>query len=332
METNKLQKNRKIISNILSYSLIGLLFLIVTMSLIYKTTDQPFYFYNLRYDVVLTDSMSRKNEEHLDFLKGHNDQIQAFDFVVSEKITDDTKLDVYDIVIFNNPSIGTDMHRIVNVENVGDTFELDYIKRDRIANYDVFKFSELSSSIFLKTAYSFTDIEIVTYSETPFEEDEFHFMVNNVPIEVEATYQESNSTLYRNTIKYHRNSKSPATFTITKRSYEFNSYFESIKLYRGSKHCLITPKVINGQEKQMYMDNISQKYLIRGDKAKTDDGWYTREQIQSKVIRVLPKFGYVARFLSSPYGAIMIIGLACIPIIYWMIFDKKEKKTDENKK
>ena len=332
MNKEKLIKSRKIVSNVLSFSLIGFLFLVVIISLIYKSTKKPFYFFNTRYDVVLTDSMSVKNPEHADFLKGHNDQIQAFDFVVSEKVTDNTKLNVYDIVVFDNPDIGIDMHRIIDIENVGDTFELNNLSKDTINTHDVFKFHELDSSIFLKTAFTFSKIEVVTYSTEPYDPSEYYININNNEVQVEVSTH-IYAGYYVNYLTYDRNSLSPATFSITKKSYEFYSSFASIKLYGGKKQCLITPDLVKEVDQQELMLNTSQKYKIRGDKAKTDDGWYTRDKIQSKVVKVIPKFGYVARFLSSPYGTILILGIALIPILYWVIFDTKgKKKKDEQQK
>ena len=49
---------------------------------------------------------------------------------------------------------------------------------------------------------------------------------------------------------------------------------------------------------------------------------------------VMPKLGFAMRFLSSPYGAIMIIGLMFIPIVYWIFlkkkFDKEKKEAEKD--
>ena len=331
MTKEKLIKSRKIVNNILSYSLIGFLFLVVTISLIYKATNKPFYFFNTRYDVVLTDSMSVKNSEHTDFLEGHDNQIQAFDFVVSEKVTDNTKLDVYDIVVFDHPTIGTDMHRIIEVQDVGDTFELNKLEKTNFNSHDTFRFTAPGSSIFMSTTLQFSRIEAVTYSLEPYSDSEYYFNINNSEVNMTVS-SELLGGYYKNTLSFNRNSLAPATFSITKKSYEFVSYFASIRLFGGPTECNITSDKLTEEESQSLMLNISQKYKIRGDKAKTDDGWYTRSQIQSKVVNVIPKFGYIARFLSSPYGTILILGIAMIPILYWIIFDSKDKKKDEKQK
>lgn len=324
-------KSRKIVNKVLTYSLIGFLFFVVIMSLVYKLTKKPFYFFNTRYDVVLTDSMSVKNKEYEEFLNGHDDQIQAFDFVVSEKIDEETKLDVYDIVIFEHPTIGTDMHRVVDIKDIGETFTLDHLSKETFNEQEMIQFDSPSSAIFLTSEFIFSDIEIVTYSTVPFDSGEYYFNINDIEVEVSAVSSLEGS-VYKNVISHHRNSLAPAKFSITKKSYETFSYFASIRLYGDKKECLITPELVEGSEKQELMVNISQRYLIRGDKANTDDGWYSRDKIDAKVTRVVPKFGYVVRFLSSPYGTILILGVAMIPIIYWMIFDKKKKQKEQNEK
>lgn len=332
MTKEKLIKTRKIANNILSYSLIGFLFLVVGVSLLYKSIGKPFYFFNRRYDVVLTDSMSSKNEEHLDFLEGHDDQIQAFDFVISEKVNDSTKLNVYDIVIYDNPRIGTDMHRVIAVEDVGDTFELNNLKKDQFNGKEAFSFYSPASSIFLNTDFMFSKIEAVTYSSEPYDVSEYYFNINSQEVSIEVYSIQLLDGSYMNTISYERNSTAPAYFSVTKKSYEFDSHFAYIKLYGVNEECKITPEIISGEEKQEVMFNITQRYMIRGDKAKTDDGWYKISDIDSKVIRVIPKFGYVTRFLSSPYGTILILGIAMLPIVYWMIFDRKGKEANEKQK
>ena len=272
--------------------------------------------------------MSSKNEDHLDFLDGHDDQIQAFDFVLSEKVRDDTKLDVYDVVIFDNPDIGTDMHRIIEVEDVGDTFSLTNIKQNHTYGVDAFSFADISSSIFMDTTLMFDSIEIVTYSLNPYDWEEYYFNINNQSVDMDVV-SIPKGDYYLNTLSFKRMDASPATFSITKRSYEFESSFASIHLFGGAKECLLLPDLVRDETHQKVMFNVTQQYKIRGDKAKTDDGWYRKDQIESKVTHVIPKFGYVARFLSSPFGAILLIGIAMIPILYWMIFDRKERKQHE---
>ena len=330
MDVKKFFSHRKKVGKILGYSLVGFVFALVAIGMAYKLAKKPFYFYNSRADVVLTDSMSVRNEKYKDFLKDTK-QIQAFDFVVSEKITSKTKLKVYDVVIFDNPDIGIDMHRIVEIDRVGDTFKFNNLEQTKIGSLDTFKYVSPSSSVELKDAYIYTDFEVISYTQNTFDEDEYYFNVGVESVKPTITSELGTNGYYKNTIKYHRDSSAPAKFSITKKSYDFNSFFESIKLYGGgSGDILINADTVKQAVDGEYVFNVNERYLIRGDKANTDDGWYQRKQLQAKVVNVVPKVGYVVRFLSTPYGAIMIIGLMFIPIAYWLFFEKKKEKESEN--
>ena len=327
MELKKFFSHRKKVGKILGYSLVAFVFAIIAIGMAYKFAKKPFYFYNSRADVVLTDSMSVKNEKYKDFLKDTK-QIQAFDLVISERITKNTKLKVYDVVIFDNPDIGIDMHRIVEIDRVGDTFKLDNLELAKIGDIDTFRYTSPLSSIELKAEYIYTDFEIITYTQNEFDENEYYFNVGVESVKPTVTSELASNGYHKNTIKYHRNSASPAKFSITKQSYEYDSYLESIKLYGGNQDILINANVVKEAVDGEYAFNISERYLIRGDKANTDDGWYEKDKLQAKVVNVMPKMGYVMRFLSTPYGAIMIIGLMFIPIVYWVFFERKAKKED----
>lgn len=332
MKLEKFFSHRKIVGKILGYSLVGFVFAIIGIGMAYKFAKKPFYFYNSRADVVLTDSMSVKNEKYKDFLKDTK-QIQAFDLVISERITSKTKLNVYDVVIFNNPDIGIDMHRIVEVDSVGDNFKFNNLETVKLGEYDAFRYVSPMSSIELKETYIYTDFEIVAYTTSPFDENEYYFNVGVESVKPTINSEFISTGYYKNTITYHRNSSSPAKFSITKQSYDFDSYFKSIRLYGGKGEILIDSEIVKRAVDGEYAFNVNERYLIRGDKANTDDGWYEKSQLQAKVVTVVPKMGYAMRFLSTPYGAIMIIGLMFIPIAYWIFFERKEKKeSGENEK
>lgn len=327
MEIKKVFSYRKKVSRILCYSLVGFIFFIIAIALLYKATKRTFYFYNHRYDVVLTDSMSVKNEKYKDFLQGTK-QIKAFDFVVSERITNKTKLKVLDVVIFDNPDIGMDMHRIVDIDRIGDTVKFENIGEEKVGDVDVLKFTSPSSSIVLKDEFCYTDVEVVNYSQEAFDENEYYFNVGPTFITPNITSTLESNGYYKNIITYHKDSSAPATFSITKKSYDFKSSFASIKLHGAKKEILINNSTFKQAEDGEFMFNITEKFLIRGDKANTDDGWYEKSKLQSKVIMVLPKLGYPIRFLASPYGTILLVGLMFIPLTYWFIFDKKKEERE----
>ena len=329
MKKDKAGKRAKKVGRIIGYVLVGGLFVFVAVELIYKFTKTPFYVFNTRYDVVLTDSMSKKNEKYEEFLKDTK-QIQAFDFVVSKRITDKTKLNVLDVVIFDNPSIGTDMHRIVDIDRRGDTFDLTDLQEEKIGDITTFKFVSPSSQVYLENSYIFTDVEIVAYTQNEFDVDEYYFNVASASIEPTISSSKEANGYYKNVITYHRESMSPAKFSITKKNYEYNTYFEYVKLSGGKNEILVNNDIVKqADEDNKYMFNIDERYLIRGDKANTDDGWYQRKDLKAKVVNVVPKLGYPIRFLSSPWGTIMILGLCLIPVAYWLLFDKKKKDPEQ---
>ena len=329
MKKKKARTGARIVGKVLASILVASLFVFVAVELYYKFTQKTLYVFNRRFDVVLTDSMSKKNEAYEEFLKD-TEQIQAFDFVVSEKVTDKTKLDVFDVVIFNNPDIGTDMHRIVDINRIGDTFELKNLTEEKIGDLSTFKFVSPTSCVSLENTYIYTDFEAIIYTQESFNVDEYYFNVGVSSITPTVESSLDSNGFYKNIVTYHRDSISPAHFSITKKNYEYKACFEYVKLSGGRNDILINNDILKEvDEDNKYMFNIDERYLIRGDKSNTADGWYERVDLQAKVVRVIPKLGYPIRFLSSPWGTILILGLCLIPIAYWLLFEKKKPKTVE---
>lgn len=94
------------------------MFLYAGYQIAIKVTNNSIYLFGIRHDAVLTDSMSYKNEDPKvqEFLKGHDDQLYVGDLVYSNKVNMDTKLKVYDIVIFKHHDTGRQtIHRIVQI-------------------------------------------------------------------------------------------------------------------------------------------------------------------------------------------------------------------------
>ena len=135
------KKNKIKISSIILYSICGLLFLVAAYGIAIKISNNSLYLFGVRSDAVLSDSMSYKNEdpEVQEFLEGHDNQLQVGDLVYSEKVTDNSELDVYDIVIFIHQDTGKQtIHRIVDIVS-GEKY-LDhqprYVIRADTANHE----------------------------------------------------------------------------------------------------------------------------------------------------------------------------------------------------
>ena len=119
MSSNKQKKTIKPV-NIILNAICILIFVFAAYELIVKFTSNSIYLFGVRSDVVLSDSMSYKNEDEdvQTFLEGHDDQIQKGDLVYSEKVTDKTVLNVYDIVVFKNRDNNLlTIHRIVEMKD-----------------------------------------------------------------------------------------------------------------------------------------------------------------------------------------------------------------------
>lgn len=107
--------------DVLSSIVIAILIVFVGTELILKFSGQTIYWGGMRVDVVLTDSMSVKNEKYAAFLYGHDDQLQPYDLTYCRKIDENTDLQVYDIVIFDSPVFGPTIHRIVEITEIQGT-------------------------------------------------------------------------------------------------------------------------------------------------------------------------------------------------------------------
>ncbi|MCR4879450.1 MAG: hypothetical protein K5906_00620 [Bacilli bacterium] len=140
---NSDKKKKVNVSSIVLYSICVILFLFAAYGIVIKLTNNSIYLFGVRSDAVLTDSMSYKNEDPIvqEFLKGHDDQLQIGDLTYSEKVTETTKLDVYDIVIFKNRDNGNEtIHRIVEIRDGSDYIDKEtrYLIRADAANHESF--------------------------------------------------------------------------------------------------------------------------------------------------------------------------------------------------
>ena len=129
MEEVKTKKKHKVINIILDVACV-LLFVFSAYCLILKFTNNSIYLFGIRNDVVLTDSMSYKNDDPKvqEFLNGHDDQLQIGYLTFSEKVNENTELNIYDIVIFKNRDTGLEtIHRIVDIKSGKDYLD----KKDR---------------------------------------------------------------------------------------------------------------------------------------------------------------------------------------------------------
>ena len=311
---------RKVIQIIL-YCLVGIIFVTTIIAIIGRFTGDSFTLFGNRFDVVLTDSMSTKNQSHLDFLEGTR-QIGVNDLVVSHKIDAQTELQIKDIVLFNHPKLGTDMHRIVDVRNNGsDDVRVEYAKKVNINGQDYFQLYDFGSAA--KTnLIEFDKVELEVYSTINFD-DNFQFNLGEKYTKNIQTNLVSTSW-YKTTITLTKNSgmqtETRFSFAYSKNVDYKSFYLSNIKI--NSKYGEINANSTNLQLTEGKTNifnnsyNVRYEYLIRGDKALSADGWYTKDKLISKVTSIVPGIGLVFRFLQSLWGIICLLGLVILFIFY----------------
>mgnify|MGYP003309602234 CR=1 FL=1 len=333
---NKTKKSKKkIFLNILFYVLAGLLYVFVGYELVCKFTGNNVYLFGTRFDVVLTDSMSERNPEHAEFLEGTN-QIQPFDLVCSSKINKDTELNVKDIVLFRNPNMNNEtvMHRIVDKIEKGDVVTFSNVESKEINGQVGISLFDYSSEIFT-SSLDVKSSTITFLSSKPYN--------SNFLLEIGTTYEEPtsnssikiNDNLYEHKMVFTRSSYHPVKLAIHPTITEIDAYVTSWEIYCDT----ITDIVVKGEDYVPTTEKSNHKlynnyfiYEIRGDKARTSDGLFTQDSLISKVNNVIPKLGYVVRFLTSIPGVILIIGLAVIFSVCGYLINKNKDKANSSKK
>ena len=335
---NKKKINGRKIFDVVSWVLIFFLFSCSLGALLVKNKKGTVYIFGSRYDVVLTDSMSTINENHSEFLSGKSNQIQAFDLVRSEKVNAQTKLNLYDVVLFNNPYVGTDMHRVVGIEE--DSGDEIYLEKNTFATVDGKEgllLPNIESRIYTNTLnLSGMELDILTSDATYNNGYYFNFGGTNIEPTVTTTQV---GDKYLHHLVLSRNTSRPVIVNLTHRlEFDYNDHLllnVTYHSYYGDIHLNNSEFVLNEHEEYFLRTNITYKYEIRGDKAKDSDGTFKIDQIYSKVVQVIPKAGYVVRYMTSTFGILMFVGIGLIIIGAQFALDhmeKKEKKALEMKK
>lgn len=320
-------KKKKVITNIIFYTLIVFIYSFVLFGVITKFTGGAVYLGNNRMDVVLTNSMSYKNENHLDFLEGTT-QIQPFDIVTSSTINKDSELFVKDVVLFRSPNYHNQLvvHRIIGIEETGNKLTITRLLKEQFNNQEMMRLD--ATGLIRLTALDFTKIEIDAYTDQEYAK--YLIMQSNAknvePI-VETTKISDN--LYHHHIYYEKNNNFTYVSVIGNYSLNQKVYIASVTYHSDSKGATtitandVTPDDKGNVMKFLYPYNL---YEIRADTAYSSDGKFTIEQLISRVHTVTPKLGHVFRFLQSIPGIIMMVGLAIIITVASFLLNKEDKK------
>lgn len=344
MEKEKKPFDKKKFFNILSYVGVSVFFLFALICAIAKFNGAKFALFGRRYDVVLTNSMSEKSEKYKSFLEGHDDQFKAFDLAVSKKIKSPEDLHVYDVVIYKDRTIGTNMHRIVGIEEDGHD-EIRYLNSNVLTLGD--KTGICLTDVDSKVEFNdiaFQELELQVYTENLEEEKHYNFSILDTAFTPTITYENSGS----GKIVTYRVSKDSLGVGLMKISH--SKYFDFSKEVILSLNVKSTAGEINSSHENVSSDgsnlvglyNQIYKYEIRGDKAENSDGYYHFDELEAKVIRNIKNGGYLIRFLNSIWGGVMFLSLGFLIILVQFLSRRAEKKanlaatdgtpTKENKK
>lgn len=320
--------NVKKFLNILSYVGVAVFFLFALVCAIAKFNGAKFVLFGRRYDVVLTNSMSEKNEKYKDFLKGHNDQFDAFDLAVSKKIESPEDLHVYDVVIYKDRTVGTNMHRIVDiVEDGHDEIRYEKAVKASVDSVNGICLPVLSSKVEFSDI-AFKDAELKVYTKLTEKVQHYNFSIINETIKPKISYTKSGSGMIV-TYKIHKDDLGKGLLTIS-----------HSKTFDYSKEVILSLTVdATGGQISSTAKNVSAKgddllgiynrdywFEIRGDKSSTSDGVYKFTEIEAKVVKNIRNGGYFVRFLNSIWGGIMFILLGFLIITMQLITNRSEKK------
>ena len=323
------KKKTKNIFSIVGWVVVFLLFILSIICVIVRFSGSRYTIFGSRYDVVLTNSMSEKNEKYKEFLEGHDDQINAFDLVKSKEVKSGDDIKVFDVVIYNDRYIGTNMHRIV--DKVKDAKEDITFTNSSIVELDGnkgFLLEDVDSNV-ISNDISFDELEMVTYSKTENASDNFYFNVftqNYIP----TVTSEKLGSGYKFTYKIHRDTTAPGQIAISHKSfYNYsNEVVLSLKVNSAAGGIECSPdnfSEINGTDLTAEF-NPHYKFEIRGDKSETSDGWYTLSDIEGVVVNNYRGMGYLFRFLGSIWGGLMFVLLAILIIVVDIISGRMDKK------
>ena len=269
--------------------------------------------------------MSYKNENHLAFLEGHDDQIQKMDLVKSEIVNENTELEVYDIVLFDNPWIkAVDMHRIVDIREYSlDEINIYNASHDTFHEINTLVLNQYSGGIEIIDSL-FSDIQITFLSESAEFSGGYKYSFAQEVVIGNVTSTEKEN-YYEHLVTIHRDSTAPLKFTVThNKEFDYTSeHIAKIEFTSDRGEVQVTAnEFIDKDDYLQCKANVKYEYQIRGDAAKSSDGWYKKEEIHSRVTKIFPKAGYFFRFINSLPGLLMIIGLGVIILITDFFIDK----------
>ena len=325
-----MKKKKHKVWDIVAYALIGVCFLLTLFGIISKFGQGSFYLFGHRADVVLSNSMSTKHPEYASFLEGHDNQMQKNDLVFSSKVDTNTELNVYDIVIFNNPRTGPTMHRIVGKkEKSFEQIKLRNGEKPSVGHEGAFILPTMSACI-ETSLLPYSDFYIAMYSVNEYD-DRYHFSFDGQLVTPEVDHAQSGPYHVYN-FHIHRDSARPSIFRMThKKEFDYaTDYFFGLQCVNQNKSFLVSPQEFTEVEDGLsFKTNVVYLYEIRGDANNLSDGEFTVDYILAKVEACWPKVGIIFGYLTSTFGIFMFVGIGFIIIAAELIYDHLDKKSKQ---
>ena len=332
MSSNKSKKKtkpiKKRIYDIVTWVLVFLLFGLSIVLLFSRRANGVTVLFGNRYDVVLSTSMSYKNDAHLDFLEGHDDQIQKMDVVKSKEINKYTELNVYDIVIYKDPYIGTNMHRIVDKRL--DTQDELYLSKVEIKENGNILLNDGLSRIYSNDLLSYKQVQLSIVSNNEEFSDGYYISFDGMAQQTSYETKKNNDGTYTHILTMQKDSDRPGKLGILhSKDFDFNSEeIQNITVYSYYGKISVDGNSFSKNDEDIYClyTNQTYSYEIRGDAAKDSDGWFTIDKIYSKVNRVIPKVGILVRFITSIPGIIMFAAIGVLLLVVDFVLERDKKR------
>ena len=333
MSIKNKQKVKKIL-DIAAFVAFFLFFICSLLCLIARFNGARFSLFGNRYDVVLTNSMAEKNPEHAEFLKDDNNQMKAFDLVISRELPAPEEIKTHDVVIYTDRYVGTNMHRVVDVDlSYYERVEFNGASQTTINGKSGVVLNDVASGI-TTNDISFKTMFFTTYS-TLENIDNFNIFSVSQLYTPEITRTPAENGGYYTTYKISKNSEAPGVLKISHRAiYDYSKEYIT-EFHIDSKAGVIDVNMgdlLPSNEDSanlLAMFNKQFIYEIRGDAAKTSDGWYSYDELQSIVVKCMPGMGYPIRFMGSIWGGLMFGLLGLLIIVADIIMNKLDKKEKE---
>ncbi len=330
MSIKNKQKVKKIL-DIAAFVAFFLFFVCSLLCLIARFNGARFSLFGNRYDVVLTNSMAEKNPEYAEFLKDDNNQMKAFDLVISKELPAPEEIKAHDVVIYTDRYVGTNMHRVVDVDmSYYERVEFNNASQTEINGKTAITLNDVASGI-TTNDISFKTMSFTTYS-TLENTDNFNIFSVSQLYTPEITRIEAENGGYFTTYKISKNTEAPGVLKISHKAiYDYSAEFIT-ELHIDSKAGAIDVSMIDllpsNEDSNNLLATFNKQFIyeIRGDASNTSDGWYSYNELQSIVVKNMPGMGYPIRFMGSIWGGLMFGLLGLLIIVADILMNRLDKK------